>query len=83
VARTELDDHLRTTAIKSGARAIDGARAVDVRRDGDRVTGVVFARGDLRAEPGKGRYLKRPPFGPQFDAAIKRSHDLAPTAVAR
>jgi flavin-dependent dehydrogenase len=46
VARTELDVHLRTTAIKAGARAIDGARAVDVRRDGDRVTGVVFARGD-------------------------------------
>jgi geranylgeranyl reductase family protein len=46
VARTELDDQLRTTAIKAGARAIDGARAVDVRRDGDRVTGVVFARGD-------------------------------------
>ena len=46
VARTELDDHLRTTAIKSGARAVDGVRAVDVRRDGDRVTGVVFARGD-------------------------------------
>ena len=43
VARTELDDHLRTTAIKSGARAVDGVRAVDVRRDGDRVTGVVFA----------------------------------------
>jgi geranylgeranyl reductase family protein len=50
VARTELDDHLRTTAIKSGARAIDGARAVDVRRDGDRVTGVVFARGDETLE---------------------------------
>src|SRR4051812_15580778 len=42
VARTELDDHLRTTAIKSGATAVDGHRAVDVRRDGDRVTGVVF-----------------------------------------
>src|SRR4051812_32363696 len=27
VARTELDDHLRTTAIKSGARAVDGVRA--------------------------------------------------------
>src|SRR5215218_8096476 len=24
VARTELDDHLRTTAIKAGARAVDG-----------------------------------------------------------
>ena len=42
VARTELDDHLRTTAIKAGARAIDGARAVDVRRDGERVAAVVF-----------------------------------------
>ncbi len=50
VARTELDDHLRTTAIKSGARALDGVRAVDVRRDGDRVTSVVFARGDETLE---------------------------------
>ncbi|CAN5428308.1 NAD(P)/FAD-dependent oxidoreductase [soil metagenome] len=46
VARTELDDHLRTTAIKSGAAAIDGVRAVDVRRDGDRVAAVVFKQGD-------------------------------------
>ena len=44
---------------------------------------IAFARGELRAEPGTGRYLKRPPFGPQFDAAAKRAHDLAPTAVAR
>ncbi len=44
VPRTELDDHLRTTAIKAGAAAIDGARAVGVRRDGDRVTGVEFVR---------------------------------------
>lgn len=42
VARTELDDHLRTTAIHSGAQAVDGARAVDVRRDGERVAAVVF-----------------------------------------
>jgi geranylgeranyl reductase family protein len=42
VARTELDDHLRTTAIKAGALAVDGARAVDVRRDGGRVAAVVF-----------------------------------------
>ncbi|CAB4696519.1 MAG: geranylgeranyl reductase family protein [Actinobacteria bacterium] len=51
VARTELDDHLRTTAIKSGAAALDGVRAVDVRRDGDRVAAVVFERrGDGAAE---------------------------------
>ncbi len=46
VARTELDDHLRTTALKSGATGIDGARAVDVRREGDRVAAVVFREGD-------------------------------------
>ncbi len=50
VARTELDDHLRTTAIKAGARAIDGVRAVDVRRDGERVSTVVFARGEETLE---------------------------------
>ncbi len=42
VARTELDDHLRTVAIKSGALALDGARAVGVRREGERVAAVEF-----------------------------------------
>jgi geranylgeranyl reductase family protein len=46
VARTELDDHLRTTAIKAGATALDGFRAVDVRRDGGRVGAVVFRTDD-------------------------------------
>lgn len=45
VARTELDDHLRTTAIKAGATAVDGVRAVDVRMTGDRVAAVVFRDG--------------------------------------
>jgi menaquinone-9 beta-reductase len=45
VARTELDDHLRTTAIKSGAEGLDGARAVGVRMDGERVGAVEFVRG--------------------------------------
>lgn len=44
VARTELDDHLRTTAIKAGAQAVDGARAIDVRLEGGRVAAVVFER---------------------------------------
>ena len=44
VARTELDDHLRTTAIKAGAQGMDGARAVDVRLEGGRVSAVVFER---------------------------------------
>ncbi len=46
VPRTELDDHLRTTATKAGALAIDGARAVDVRRNGDQVAAVVFRSGE-------------------------------------
>jgi len=46
VARTELDDHLRTTAIKAGAVAVDGLRATDVVRGGDgRISAVVFSGG--------------------------------------
>ena len=45
VPRTELDDRLRRTALDAGARDLSGARAVEVRRDGDRVGAVVFRRG--------------------------------------
>lgn len=45
VPRTELDDHLRTVAIKAGATAVDGVRAVDVRWDGERIAAVVFEGG--------------------------------------
>lgn len=44
---------------------------------------VVYAKDDLRAEQGAGRYVKRPPFGPQFEAAGKRLKATAPTAVPR
>jgi geranylgeranyl reductase family protein len=50
VARTELDDHLRTTAIKAGAQGMEGARAVDVRMEGGRVAGVLFDRDGERVE---------------------------------
>jgi geranylgeranyl reductase family protein len=50
VARTELDDHLRTTATKAGARAVDGVRASDVRYDAGRVATVVFTRGEETLE---------------------------------
>lgn len=40
VPRTELDDKLRETAVKSGARMLDGTKVIDVIREGDRVTGV-------------------------------------------
>jgi geranylgeranyl reductase family protein len=46
VPRTELDDRIRTVALDSGSTPMDGARAIDVTRDGDRVTGVVFRLAD-------------------------------------
>ena len=52
VARTELDDQIRTTAMKSGAIGIDGARAVDVQLDGGRVSSVWFESGGEAFELG-------------------------------
>ena len=31
---------------------------------------LVYAKGDLRVEKGVGRYIKRAPFGSNFDAAV-------------
>ena len=45
VARTELDDHLRTTALDAGATGLEDARAVGVRMDGERVAAVVLKDG--------------------------------------
>jgi dihydropyrimidinase len=44
---------------------------------------LVLVQGDLRAVQGKGRYIKRPAFGPNFNAAKTRADTLAPTAVVR
>jgi geranylgeranyl reductase family protein len=46
VPRTELDARIRQVALDSGAVPLDGARAVDVERDGDRIAGVVFELDD-------------------------------------
>ncbi|MGY2082582.1 geranylgeranyl reductase family protein [Blastococcus sp. SYSU DS0539] len=46
VPRTELDARIRKAALDAGAVAADGARAVDVERSGERVTGVVFEHPD-------------------------------------
>ncbi|CCG01766.1 geranylgeranyl reductase family protein [Blastococcus saxobsidens] len=48
VPRTELDARIRQAAVGAGAQPVDGARAVDVERDGDRVAGVVFEHADER-----------------------------------
>ena len=46
VPRTELDARIRDVALADGAVPVEGAKAVDVERDGDRVTGVVFTGAD-------------------------------------
>jgi dihydropyrimidinase len=44
---------------------------------------LVYAKGDLRTTRGAGRYLKREPFGANFEAVKRRSQTLTPSAVAR
>jgi dihydropyrimidinase len=44
---------------------------------------LVYVQGDLRAVQGKGRYIKRPAFGPDFGAVQQRAQVQMPTAVAR
>lgn len=39
--RLELDAAIRQVAVDSGAEPLEGARVIDVQRDGDRVSGVV------------------------------------------
>jgi geranylgeranyl reductase family protein len=46
VPRTELDARIRAGAVADGAVPVDGARAVDVERSGDRVRAVVLAGAD-------------------------------------
>ncbi|MEI6760733.1 MAG: dihydropyrimidinase [Betaproteobacteria bacterium] len=44
---------------------------------------LVYVQGDLRAVKGKGRYIKRPAFGPDFGAVQQRAQTQKPTAVTR
>src|SRR3954471_17068059 len=48
VPRTELDARIRDVALKEGAIPLEGARAVDVQRAGDRVAAVEFDRAGER-----------------------------------
>jgi flavin-dependent dehydrogenase len=49
VPRTDLDARIRMAAVADGATPLEGARAIDVERDGDRVRGVVFDVGGQRS----------------------------------
>jgi len=44
---------------------------------------LVYAQGELRAERGAGRYIKRPAFQPMFEAVRTASAANRPTPVAR
>ncbi|MDD2841014.1 MAG: hypothetical protein PHD18_01180, partial [Tolumonas sp.] len=44
---------------------------------------LVWVNGELRAQAGAGRYIKRPAFGSNFTANALRAKTLAPTAVKR
>ncbi|MFC4605074.1 geranylgeranyl reductase family protein [Rhodococcus kronopolitis] len=46
VPRTELDDRIRRVALDAGATMAQGAKAVDVERDGDRVRAVTLTTAD-------------------------------------
>lgn len=57
VARTELDDRIRHVALDAGATMVEGAKAVDARREGGRVVAVVFKRGKETFEIGCRRLI--------------------------
>jgi dihydropyrimidinase len=44
---------------------------------------VVYAKGELQAEKGAGQYVKRPPFGLNFEASSKRAEATRPSPVKR
>jgi dihydropyrimidinase len=44
---------------------------------------LAWTNGELRAERGAGRYLRRPAYGPAFDALARRAALSAPRAVKR
>ncbi|MDO9380276.1 MAG: geranylgeranyl reductase family protein [Nocardioidaceae bacterium] len=46
VPRTELDDRIRRVAVDAGATMLEQAKAVDVERHGERVSGVVLQLAD-------------------------------------
>ena len=70
--------HPRRSRSRPAPRPLDGARAVDVERDGDRVTGVVFSRG--RREPFRGRL---PPAGRRRRRALAAGQGARPRVAPR
>ncbi|MGW0183056.1 geranylgeranyl reductase family protein [Nocardia sp. NPDC003345] len=86
IPRTELDDKLRETAVKSGARMFDGAKVVDVSRDGDRVTGVTVRTGEAVRDIGCDTLIVadgvRSPIGKQLGRVWHRRYAYGVAARA-
>ncbi|MDL9936048.1 geranylgeranyl reductase family protein [Gordonia sp. ABSL1-1] len=49
VARTEIDEQIRALAVSRGARMLQGAKAVDVEMDGDRISSVILTTPEGRS----------------------------------
>ncbi|HEY5853190.1 MAG TPA: geranylgeranyl reductase family protein, partial [Aldersonia sp.] len=89
VPRTELDDRLRSVAVDAGAQAFEGARAVAVRRAGDRVEAVTLQVGGVTREVGCRTLIVadgvRSPLGKQLGRTWHResAYGVAARAYAR
>ena len=74
---------IRLLLARAGEVGLDFAALVVGSDEDLRISALKASNGDLRAEQGVGRYIKRPAFGANFQAVQKRAQDLAPTAVSR
>lgn len=72
VPRMILDNRIREVAIESGATALDGLRAVDVRWDQGKVAAVVFKRGSELVEIGCERLVIADGVRSQLGRAVGR-----------
>jgi len=72
VPRMILDNAIRDVAIESGATALDGLRAVDVRWDQGKVSAVVFKRGREFVEIGCERLVVADGVRSQLGRAVGR-----------
>ena len=83
VPRTELDAVIREVALASGATPLQGAQAVDVERDGDRISAVVFRRGDQTFRVRCRRLVVADGAGSQLGRVLGREwHQDTPYGIA-
>ncbi len=74
---------VKTQFSKGDFNVFEGRKVLGLPRHTVSAGRWVYRDGDLRAEPGTGRYLERPPFAPMFSALERFKQGDAPTAVVR